>query len=260
MARKRMIDPNIWDSEDFSKLSVLGRLLFIGMFSNADDEGRGKGKAIYLKSVIFPYDESMRVSDVERTLNEIAQNMSVVFYEEGGSEYYELINFLKWQKVDKPHPSMIPPFGDTSRTLRGAVAPNRKEEKRKEVNKTEKKDARGEHRNVFLSDDEFYKLKNVCGSEQKRLAYIERLSGWLEQIGVKKASIYSSHYATIANWVRRDHEKTGQPETSLTRAADEESLLRVKEFLREKKQNGNDSGKTGVKESKAAGKSGGDTP
>ena len=43
MARKRMIDPNIWDSEDFSKLSILGRLLFIGMFSNADDEGRGKG-------------------------------------------------------------------------------------------------------------------------------------------------------------------------------------------------------------------------
>ncbi len=33
MARKRMIDPNIWQSEDFSKLSTLGKLVFIGLFS-----------------------------------------------------------------------------------------------------------------------------------------------------------------------------------------------------------------------------------
>ena len=53
MARKRMIDPNIWESEDFSKLSVLARLVFIGIFSNADDDGRGRGKSAYLKSIIF---------------------------------------------------------------------------------------------------------------------------------------------------------------------------------------------------------------
>ena len=54
MARKRMIDPNIWQSEDFAQLDPFQRLVFIGMFSNADDLGRGRAKAIYLKSILFP--------------------------------------------------------------------------------------------------------------------------------------------------------------------------------------------------------------
>ena len=41
MARKRMIDPAIWQSQDFSRLSMLAKLVFIGLFSYADDEGRG---------------------------------------------------------------------------------------------------------------------------------------------------------------------------------------------------------------------------
>ena len=51
MARKRMIDPNIWQSEDFNSLSLMGRLLFIGMFSNADDEGRGIANPVFLRHV-----------------------------------------------------------------------------------------------------------------------------------------------------------------------------------------------------------------
>lgn len=53
MARRRMIDPNIWQSEDFSKLSTLAKLVFIGLFSQADDEGRGRAKPIYIKSILF---------------------------------------------------------------------------------------------------------------------------------------------------------------------------------------------------------------
>ena len=35
MARKRMIDPSIWQSEDFGKLSTLAKIVFIGLFSLA---------------------------------------------------------------------------------------------------------------------------------------------------------------------------------------------------------------------------------
>ena len=55
MARKRMIDPNIWQSEDFSRLSTLGKLVFIGLFSLADDEGRGRCNPVYLKSTLFRF-------------------------------------------------------------------------------------------------------------------------------------------------------------------------------------------------------------
>ena len=54
MARKRMIDPNIWQSEDFSKLSTLGKLVFIGLFSLADDEGRGRCNPVYQRAA-HPY-------------------------------------------------------------------------------------------------------------------------------------------------------------------------------------------------------------
>ena len=148
MARKRMISPEIWDSENFSKLSVLAKLIFIGMFSNADDEGRGRAKAAFLKSKLFPYDDSMRVADIEAALDEVAANMSVTIYSHDGNEYYSFDNWNKWQRVDKPSPSSIRPFGEECEIIRGMFGersanahrtfpPNRKEEKRKKVKRTE---------------------------------------------------------------------------------------------------------------------------
>ena len=151
MARKRMISPEIWDSENFSKLSILAKLVFIGMFSNADDEGRGKAKAAFLKSKLFPYDESMRVADVESALDEVAENMSVTMYSHDGNEYYSFDNWKKWQKVDKPSPSNIIPYDSEScNIIRGTfrehspnvprtLPPNRIEKKknRKEDKTTE---------------------------------------------------------------------------------------------------------------------------
>ena len=116
-----MIDPNIWQSQDFASLSTLAKIVFIGIFSNADDYGYGQAKAAYIKSILFPYDEDLRVSDVDKTLSEIASKMSVVFYSHDGKEYYSLINWSKWQRVDKPQPSKIPPFNDDSKIIRGTV-------------------------------------------------------------------------------------------------------------------------------------------
>jgi hypothetical protein len=76
MARKRMIDPNIWMSQDFSRLSTLSKLVFIGLFSQADDEGRGRANSQYVRSALFPYDDKISKNDVERSLTEIAKNMT----------------------------------------------------------------------------------------------------------------------------------------------------------------------------------------
>ena len=69
MARRRMIDPNIWQSEDVAELSMFARLLLIGLISNADDEGRGKANPVFLKSTIFPYDE-ISIEEVKKALEE----------------------------------------------------------------------------------------------------------------------------------------------------------------------------------------------
>lgn len=110
MARKRMIDPNIWQSEDFSKLSTLAKLVFIGLFSLADDKGRGRCNPVYLKSTLFPYEENIRSADIDKTLSEISSNMSVIFYSCDGSSYYSLYNWNTWQKIDRPSESKIPDY------------------------------------------------------------------------------------------------------------------------------------------------------
>jgi hypothetical protein len=103
-----MIDPNFWESGDISRLSVFERLLFIGMISNADDEGKGRASPSYLKSKVFPYDEKIKVADIKKALTNIENNTSVVFYEQGENGYYFFSNWAKWQRVDKPQKSLIP--------------------------------------------------------------------------------------------------------------------------------------------------------
>ena len=144
MARKRMIDPGIWQSEDFGKLSNLAKIIFIGLFSLADDEGRGRANPTYLKSSLFPYNEDMRSADVEKALYEISLNMSVIFYSCDGSNYYSLLSWDTFQKIDKATDSKIPAFDENNKDIRRLfdedstrtsrkVSPKRKEDKRKEI-------------------------------------------------------------------------------------------------------------------------------
>lgn len=153
MARKRMIDPNIWQSEDFSKLSTLGKLVFIGLFSLADDEGKGRCNPVYLRSTLFPYDENLKSTDIDKTLLEISSNMSIIFYSNDGSNYYSLYNWSNWQKIDKPSKSKIPDYDEeimtrlfdehstnTSRILDEHSTPNKN--KNKNINRKEKEEKR----------------------------------------------------------------------------------------------------------------------
>ena len=109
MARKRMISPEIWESQNFSALSDLGKIVFISLFSHADDEGRGRADPTYIKSSTFPYDKDRRVADIEFALSEIARSMSVQFYSVNGIEFYFMKSWKRWQKIDKPSKSKLPP-------------------------------------------------------------------------------------------------------------------------------------------------------
>lgn len=109
MARKRMISPEIWESQDFSQLSDVAKIVFISLFSHADDEGRGRADPTFIKNITFPYDENRRVADIKSALSEIARCMSVQFYSVNGIAYYFMISWERWQKVDKPSKSKLPP-------------------------------------------------------------------------------------------------------------------------------------------------------
>ncbi len=108
MARKRMISPEIWASSSFAELSDFAKLVFIGLISNADDEGKGEADPALLKSTLFPRDEKKRAADVKSALSEIARSTSTLFYSVEGKNYYALVKWKAWQKLDRPTPSKIP--------------------------------------------------------------------------------------------------------------------------------------------------------
>lgn len=109
MARKRQIDPDLWKSQQFIRLgSPWAMLMFIGMISNADDEGRMKASPLYIKSTIFP-GSSHSLSRISGWRQKIEEQRLILIYTDGDeNEYLVLPNFLKYQYMTKRYPSKLP--------------------------------------------------------------------------------------------------------------------------------------------------------
>ena len=105
MARIRTIKPETWTDEKFVALSPLARLLFVGMWNFADDDGRMQYSPVTLKLQILPAD-SVEISEL---LDEIRRESMVLIYEVDGKWYLQIVNFGRHQKVDKRTPSKLPP-------------------------------------------------------------------------------------------------------------------------------------------------------
>ena len=114
MARQRFIHPCIWNSEDFCRLGDTARLLFIGLFSTADDEGRRKASLASLKGEIFPQDERS-LAEIESALQEVAQIGMCRVYEVAGQRYLDLPSWSEYQHPKYPTKSRLPACPKDSR-------------------------------------------------------------------------------------------------------------------------------------------------
>jgi len=105
-----MVHTTIWASGQFSRLSKEGRLLYIGMITLGDDDGRLKGSAALIRSQIFPYDDDVKVADVARWLKEIEAQKLVVKYDVDGEEYFFHPKWEEYQQIreDRRRESHIP--------------------------------------------------------------------------------------------------------------------------------------------------------
>lgn len=142
MARKRMIDPEFWSDEKVASLPTQARLMFIAMWNFADDVGILRARPVYLKSMIFPYDE-FDVKDISAWIDVLYQKGLIYRYEVAGESYILIPNFLKHQVINKPTPSKLPKPEITPENkdilshYRSATVPReekRSKEKRKEDN------------------------------------------------------------------------------------------------------------------------------
>jgi len=107
MPRKRMLDPGIWDDLDFGMLDYPERLLFIGLISQADDEGKGVADPRVLRKTIFGFDE-IEVAQVADWLGKIAMMRGVEIYEVDDKEFYRLVHWDRYQVINHPSGSRLP--------------------------------------------------------------------------------------------------------------------------------------------------------
>jgi hypothetical protein len=98
-----MINPTIWTNRKFIRLTFTQRLLFIGLISQADDEGRLWNDGLALKAAVFPAD-SVTLEEIECGLERLA---SVGFLTKDKNSI-QLTGWNEHQAVPKPTPSTIP--------------------------------------------------------------------------------------------------------------------------------------------------------
>jgi len=99
MARTRSIKPGFFDNELLGCLPPLTRLLFIGLWCQADREGRLEDRPRKLKKTILGYDD-VSTDDVDGMLGALEENGFIIRYRAADMDYIQVINFVKHQN---PH-------------------------------------------------------------------------------------------------------------------------------------------------------------
>lgn len=108
MARQRFIWPTIWKDPVFGRLSADEQVLFIGLFSIADDEGRLLADPAYLRSELFAY-RTFSLKKMEALRDSVVAKCANVYaYEAGGIEYIALRKWGDYQHPKYAKASRIP--------------------------------------------------------------------------------------------------------------------------------------------------------
>ena len=100
MARIRTIKPEFWEDEKLAKLQVQARLLFIGTWNFADDNGVLLANPVLMKSHIFPY-EDIGISTISEWIDMLVENGMLIRTTYNGKDYLVIRKFLIHQKINR---------------------------------------------------------------------------------------------------------------------------------------------------------------
>ena len=112
MPRIRSVKPECFRNEQLADLPYEDRLLFIGLWTQADRDGRLEDRPKRLKGELFPYDDL----NVDESLGRLANAGLILRYEGNG---LRLIAIPTWAKHQRPHHTEMlsifpPPIGVTA--------------------------------------------------------------------------------------------------------------------------------------------------
>jgi hypothetical protein len=96
VSRLRTIKPGFFTNEELSECDPLARLLFAGLWTEADRDGRLEDRPRRLKALILPYDKC----DADTLLGQLERRGFILRYEVAGEKY---ISIPRWYEHQKPH-------------------------------------------------------------------------------------------------------------------------------------------------------------
>lgn len=108
MARIRTVKPEFWIDEKIGRLKRDVRLLFIGLWNLADDQGVIKSNAAYIKGQLFSYDDDLRGDTVNVWLASLVKARMLVPFTFDGEGYYVIRTFSEHQLINRPSKAKFP--------------------------------------------------------------------------------------------------------------------------------------------------------
>lgn len=107
MARIRTIKPTFFMSRAVRRLNDKQKLVWIGLWPNADDEGRLLDEPGILAGQLW----SLSVSEAKlhSILDELHTAGRIIRYIVDGESYIQVTNWFEHQRINRPAPSLLPP-------------------------------------------------------------------------------------------------------------------------------------------------------
>ena len=164
MARSRNIKPGFFKNENLADLDPLARLLFAGLWTLADRDGRLENRPKRIKVEILPYDEC----SIEELLAELegGREQFIFCYEVDGEQYIQINNFLKHQNPHhKEQESTIPAPGKHQAKLGQELGNNATREQSTQFSKKEEPCNGGDSHMPSTSPGQAPSLPSSCPAD-----------------------------------------------------------------------------------------------
>lgn len=118
VARSRNLKPGFFTNYELAQCDYGARLLFAGLWTIADRQGRLEDHPARIKGLLFPFNQKAKVPD---WLDELADYRFIFRYESGGAKFIQILNFSKHQTPHQKEPESLIPAPDLSDTSLGLV-------------------------------------------------------------------------------------------------------------------------------------------
>lgn len=124
MARIRTIKPQFFTSLTLAELGAHARLTFAGLWTHVDDEGRCINEPRLIKAAVWPLDDDVHVSDVERYVDELAKRGLVTLYTNAARRYLAVTTWAEHQSISRPTASQHPGPDDPDSVIEDSRSPH----------------------------------------------------------------------------------------------------------------------------------------